>query len=120
MQPNSTICGQCPFRRTSAPGYLGADTPERFINAVLSENDMPCHMVIDYEYDDWKFNLEDIPRCAGSLVFFRNNCKLPRTSELCDAVSSVEPDRKTVFSFKHEFLEHHGTKKRLKLRKETS
>jgi len=117
MLPNSTICAQCPFRRTSAPGYLGSDTPERFIDATLSENDMPCHMAVDYDDEDWESDLEDIPRCAGSLVFFRNNCKLPRTPELCDAVSSVKPDRETVFSFKHEFLEHHGTKKKTTLKK---
>jgi hypothetical protein len=41
MIPNKTICARCPFRKTSAPGYLGSSSAEEFIDATLSENDMP-------------------------------------------------------------------------------
>lgn len=114
MLDNQTICAQCPFRRSSAPGWLGSSSPEEFIDTTLSENDMPCHMAVDYEDEDWLDKLDSIPRCAGSLVFFRNNCRLPRVPELCDAVSKVKADKETVFSFRHEFLEHHGKKKTIK------
>lgn len=120
MKPNKTICARCPFRKTSAPGYLGSSSAEEFIDATLSENDMPCHLAVDYEDEDWADNLEDVPRCAGSLVFFRNNCKLPKVPELCDAVLGVNTDRETVFSFRHEFLEHHGKKKKIKAEKANS
>lgn len=117
MIDNQIICSQCPFKKDSAPGWLGSSCPEEFIDATLSENDMPCHLGVDYDDEDWLDKLDDVPRCAGSLVFFRNNCKLPRNPELCNAVSKVKVDN-TVFSFKHEFLEHHGKKKTIKKKKD--
>lgn len=106
---HSMPCGQCPFRRKSAPGWLGAASPEEFIGATLAEADMPCHAMIDYEAEDWRERAETGPRCAGSLVFLKNCFHLPRDPALRSARDAVAADRVSVFARRSEFLEHHGT-----------
>ena len=105
---HKTPCNECPFRRASAPGYLGDASPAEFIEAALSEHHMPCHCSIDYEKEDWIS--EQYPQssfCAGSLIFLRNTCKLPMDPILREARVTVEQDSKNVFGHKGQFLEHH-------------
>jgi hypothetical protein len=101
-------CPQCPWRRASAPGWLGDADPQQFAAATLAEAPMPCHSAIDYEDPDWRTSqLPRAPLCAGSLVFLANTCKLPRDPEHAAAVAAVAPDRDVVFAHVGEFLEHH-------------
>ncbi|AXQ69834.1 hypothetical protein HOU03_gp434 [Caulobacter phage CcrSC] len=46
--------------------------------------------------------------CAGSLIHYRNNCKLPRDRALMAAVGEVQADP-AVFNYTAEFEAHHGT-----------
>lgn len=105
---HKTPCKECPFRRVSIPGYLGASNPTEFIESTLHGVDMPCHLDIDYEQEDWE--TEQLPlaaRCAGSLIFLRNNCKLVHENPvLMDAVKQVDRNE-DVFSFRQEFVAHH-------------
>ena len=106
---HTTPCKECPFRRASAPGWLGASTPEGFLSSTLAEFHMPCHMAIDYEDPDWEEEqLPDAPLCAGSLIFLKNTCKVPRDPLLVAARGQVDADRVNVFGFGPEFLEHHN------------
>ena len=41
-------CKECPFRKKSAPGWLGSSTPEGFMATTLSDVEMPCHLTVDY------------------------------------------------------------------------
>lgn len=101
-------CKECPFLRGSAPGYLGASTPEEFMQQVRTEHSMPCHMTVDYEDAGWQEQLETTAkRCRGSLVFLKNNCKLPREPDYSAAVQETTANRTAVFSNAQEFLEHH-------------
>lgn len=105
---HKTPCKQCPWRRTSAPGWLGAATPQEFLGAVLAEADMPCHIAVDYEDPNWQAQLPTAPTCAGSLAFMQNIAKLPRDPDLAAKRNQVEPDREAVFCRPDEFLSHHG------------
>lgn len=69
---------------------------------------MPCHAEIDYEADDWRDQIEWGARCAGSLVFMRNSCQIPRKRSLRESVKAVTADHKAVFSNRQQFLEHHA------------
>jgi hypothetical protein len=100
-------CKECPFRRASAAGWLGSATPEEFIASTLAEYDMPCHLAIDYEAKDWPDQVEAGPRCAGSLIFLKNVCHLPRRPALRKATEAVEADRGAVFANRQEFLDYH-------------
>lgn len=105
-------CKQCPWRKLSLPGWLGASTPEEFITAALiNEADMPCHKTVDYERDDWELQvMTTASHCAGSLVFMNNYCKLPRRKSLAKMVNSVKKSV-TVFATPQEFLKHHRREK---------
>ncbi len=100
-------CPFCPWRRASAEGWLGASTPEAFVQAVLGEAQMPCHTAVDYERADWRAQVERAPLCAGALTFMRNIAKLPRDPLLASAIKQIEPDRGAVFARPQEFLDHH-------------
>lgn len=104
----TTPCNGCPWRRESAPGWLGADTPEGFLATTMAEVHMPCHVVVNYERADWREQAETAPFCAGALIFLRNTCKLPNDPTLRSARGSVQPDHKTVFSHGQQFLDHHA------------
>lgn len=108
-------CSQCPFRRKSLPGWLGAASPEGFIDSALSDELMPCHKTVDYESPDWQEEMmgEDssVQHCAGTRIMYRNLQKRSRnwiflTLEHAACVASVEPSAE-VFATREEFLSHH-------------
>lgn len=115
----SNPCERCPFLRTASPGYLGASLPEEFAQTTIDhEENMPCHLTVDYDDDDeWKENLHKARRCRGSLIFLRNMCKLPHDSDLAAAVKETSADRSLVFSHRQEFLDHHNNRNQLKPKK---
>jgi len=98
-------CNECPFRRDSLPGYLGNySSPEEFIAETMSDTEQPCHMSVDYEDPDWVSSLGDkANHCYGSLVFFRNICKMSRDPDRPRA----EANHDEVFSSPSEFTSHH-------------
>lgn len=100
-------CKQCPWTPQSAPGWLGASTPEEFLGQALTECHMPCHIHVNYERKDWREQVAEAPFCAGALIFLKHICKLPRDPVLALARSAVEADRELVFSRPDEFLAHH-------------
>lgn len=98
-------CKACPFRRKSAPGWLGASTPEEFLREqTLRDLEMPCHSTVDYENPWWRDRLDQARFCAGALIFFANICKLSR-----DPSRPRLPKSSEVFASPQEFLEHHLT-----------
>lgn len=116
-------CRECPFRRASWPGYLGADTPEGFVTKTEAGVAMPCHLTVDYEAPDWDERADAAPLCAGALTYLKNTCKLPYVPppelpvpeflrrdipQVLDALEDATPDHDTVFSSQAEFIEHHA------------
>lgn len=105
LTPKNKPCAECPFRRKSAPGYLGADKPENFVDTALhGEIPMPCHLEVDYEQDDWEETLDSVHQCTGHAIFLTNACKLPRNPE----IKRLPRDTDLIFNFRHEFLKHHN------------
>jgi hypothetical protein len=102
-------CKECPFRKNSAPGYLGADYPEHFLEMTMRDADMPCHMDIDYSKKDWLEKQEpDAPLCVGAMQFQNNNMKLSRNPEVAAAQHALGTSPH-VFTRPEEFLIHHQT-----------
>lgn len=104
MKQHKTPCNQCPWRRASAPGWLGDSTPGDFWWTAEQDTRMPCHNHIDYERKDWKKQIEKVPQCAGRAIAFANRCKLPRDK----ALLRLPADKEKVFSTPQEFLDHHN------------
>ena len=107
MKQHLTPCSQCPWRRESAPGYLGESTPEQFLAQAEADIKMPCHCMVNYERDDWQEQSENAPRCAGHAIYLRNRCKMPKEEGLARFVREVARDP-AVFGRAEQFLEHHG------------
>ena len=104
MQTNQTKpCRECPFRRASAPGYVGSTTPEQFMDTVMQDYSMPCHLTVDYENENWEDDLDLSEQCAGAAIFFANICKLSRDKTRM----RLSRDTELVFSSPQEFLAHH-------------
>lgn len=92
-------CHDCPWRRSSIPGWTGAVTVENWIEAAMSDAKVACHT---------KVGLDGKPhQCAGIAIYRANVCKLPRDPE----VMRLPPDHEAVFGF-NEFQSHHGLKRR--------
>jgi hypothetical protein len=102
----SKPCKDCPFRKDSLPGWLGAyETAEEFIGIHYQcEIRNPCHMTVDYTDPNWREGLEEASPCAGQAVMFRNSGKLPRNWTPID----VEVDREHVFTWPPDFIKHHN------------
>lgn len=110
--PCKSPCRECPMRRKSLPGWLGAATPKRFIASVLADIEMPCHMTVDYEKPNWREEIEKTGRqCAGVAVFFANICKMSHAKDR----ARLPADPKNVFTMAEEFVLHHEAVERFKM-----
>lgn len=96
-------CKACPWRKNSAAGWLGASTPVEFLQQSEAETQMPCHLHVDYDSDDWRQQADKAPQCAGRAVHFANRCKRPRNPDLITLPSNYQE----VFSNPQEFITHH-------------
>lgn len=106
-----TPCSECPFRRESAPGYLGEATgnPQSFFGPIWGEYiRQPCHKMVNWERADAQFQAMRAPLCSGMLIMMRNACKAPYKTETALAVRDTDMDVDSVFRFPHEFIKHHG------------
>jgi hypothetical protein len=100
-------CRECPFKRKSTRGYLGADYPEHFLEQTLRGADMPCHMEIDYGDPDWAETQEPTaPMCRGALEFQNNWMSLSRNPKVAAAQHQCGTNP-NVFDSPEEFLIHH-------------
>lgn len=96
-------CIECPWRKASAPGWLGAAEPGEFLALAHSNERMPCHLAVNYESSNWKAQAEKAPQCAGRAIFLANQLKLPTGDIL-----RLKADPETVFNRPHEFIAHHA------------
>lgn len=100
-------CKKCPFKRDSLKGWLGDSTPEEFI-LTTAENDMPCHLTIDYEKKDWNTKgLKEASLCSGALIFLKNSLTTPKYKPRAELLNKVEKNVESIFTWKAEFLTHH-------------
>lgn len=91
MESRTSPCRECPWRRNSAPGWLGSEqTPEEWVQTAHSEATVECHT--------------DAPRlCAGIAIYRTNVAKMLRDPE----VPKLRMDRTTVFDSPKQFIRHH-------------
>jgi hypothetical protein len=111
MLSNKKPCNECPFRKQSAPGYLGETSynPTTFLLSI-EHDPIPCHLAVDWDDDD--SNPDDhryeIP-CIGGLQFLRNTAKMPRNPEYCTLRNQVQLNNE-VFQTRQQFIDHHSHK----------
>lgn len=100
-----TPCNECPWRRKSAPGWLGPFTAEEWLALVHSDVPIACHVTIPEGGHDDDWSQPGLRQCAGAAQFRANVFKSPRNPQVARA---AERDEETVFKWNDEFLAHHA------------
>lgn len=104
-------CRECPFRKTSIPGWLGPDSPAEVIAQVHSEGGYGCHMLLEGRGDeDGVVPREEAEHCAGAMLHANLTHKQYRNKEMAEHQGRISKCKVKVMGW--EFLEHHGIKKK--------
>ena len=103
-------CNQCPFRRESAPGWLGPWEANELLRALrFLQEPLICHKTISE--DDWDIVTDNHQACAGAAIFQNNSLALSRdhtTAEYQRELKQIPGQvKESVFQRDSEFLEHH-------------
>lgn len=100
---HKTPCNECPWRKTSAQGYLGGYTPEWYAD-VVQENQIPsCHL------NDRGPENPNTAYCVGALHTAANGCIMPHDKRERDARNQMgqNPD---CFGHPSLFYRYHAGK----------
>lgn len=83
-------CADCPWAKTSLPGWLGGVSVEEWLRRATSDRVIECHVFRKHQ-------------CAGLAIYRRNTCKRVEPPVLV-----LPADREAVFATPMAFAEHHG------------
>lgn len=86
-------CSDCPWARVALPGWLGAMSPEEWLQHAHGESMVDCHA-------------HNGAQCAGMAIFRSNIMKRCRSPHIL----LLPKDRVKVFASDSEFLLHHRRK----------
>ena len=94
-------CAECPFRRRSAPGWLGPWKPNDLLQS-LQYFPFPCHRTIGKPTDDLR-------GCAGAAIYMNNDMAISRCRDTAkhQQVLKDSEHSPSVFARRHEFMAHH-------------
>ena len=101
-------CNECPFKRTSIPGYLGGGAHQLandYLILAHSDANVACHTSPGFSSG----NEETMRPCAGLAMYRNNVCKIPRDAEAAKACKDVGKSAPEIFAHPPEFLAHHDT-----------
>ncbi len=101
-------CTECPFLKTSLPGWLSSYTTEELHRLVMSENPFPCHMTHDEEISFSEAGTEKYPLCFGAMAFMKKNFKMPKDYEMSVFVKEIKIDETQNILSVPEFYKHHN------------
>lgn len=105
-------CVECPFRRDSAPGYLGGYTPEMYLEAVRSPASLACHKSAGFH----EGKIESQRVCTGLAAFRANIGHIASVvhpqygvvpSQAHESTQYVGCDDEHYFGNEQEFYDHH-------------
>lgn len=106
-----TPCVECPFRRDSAPGYLGGYSPNMYMDVVLSPASLACHKSEGFHEGE----IEKQRHCTGLAAFRANlgwiasvdvgGVLVPTIAHASTKI--VGADQEVYFGTATEFIEHH-------------
>lgn len=99
MPATKRPCGQCPFRKDSAKGYLGGFTVEETLEVAKSEHQFDCHKT--RETDNTK-------ECVGRLLFATKTCKSFKDPELEALRLHAKETNSTENILGFDFKQHHN------------
>lgn len=100
-------CPKCPFRKTSAPGWLGSHNPQELVGVVLRDGAWPCHQTHNGMSFEAARQHPRVQHCGGAAAFAANICKVSRDSEVAAHQRRVGK-RTEVFGLPQDFIDHHS------------
>lgn len=104
-------CKVCPFRPTSAPGWLGSYTAGDVFRAIWNGAPFFCHSSIKYEDPAWEAKaMKSGKLCTGGLAF-ANQITAPNTSphpQIVQARELVKKVKGLIVMRANEFGRHHA------------
>lgn len=108
-------CPECPFRKNSAPGWLGPHTATELHQYVMAEGHFACHMTIPANETNVTVLSEVTTRCQGSVLYMGKNCKSPQDKILAEQLNITKSDPEYRNRLENilnlcEFHEHHSKK----------
>ena len=114
-----TMCAECPFRKKSAPGWLGPWSVDEFEQIINSDSQFVCHDVINKMSDDNVPTsiIEDVGQhCVGLLRYRNSLCRLSRDPEVAEVQRELRSVQDEEIIPAREFRTHHESiiKKRKK------
>lgn len=105
MNTCKKVCNECPFSKSSLRGWLAGYTADELHRIVMSEMHFPCHLT-HKDRIPWDMT-HKYPRCKGSLIYMKKNCKLPRDKELKRIIDNIPPEERDTILTAPEFFSHH-------------
>ncbi len=98
MSVTKKPCGECPFRKNSAKGYLGGFTIEETLSVAKSEHEFQCHKTRE---------TDNVRECVGRLLFATKTCKSFKDSELEALRLHAKEHNSTENILGFDFKKHH-------------
>lgn len=111
----SKLCGECPFSKNSAKGWLADYTPQDIQNFMNGEALFPCHKMV--EGDELtqaevkeKILSGELKLCRGYVESMVKSCKMPKFNKiLLEARALVKEEGLSADSMSiFEFIKYHG------------
>jgi hypothetical protein len=105
--PAKKPCGECPFLKTSIPGWLGPWTAQELVTSLAYEP-FPCHQTIP---ESAPTDFVGYKACAGMAVFLNNKFECSRDAGnrmAQNAMKNCDKEVKnSVFKNTKEFIDYH-------------
>lgn len=112
----SKVCNQCPFSKTSLPGWLGGFSAEDILEAQQKEHLFSCHLHREEDSTENENKIEsgEHPICRGFMVSAAASCKSfgqnPLTGralkELSNSMEITKQEKEEIL-LRHKFRDHH-------------
>lgn len=114
MKRTKKPCVDCPFRRESPPGWIGAhENVREIINIVVFDGYFPCHREVNKltEEQGWTFEhaVGEAPYCDGALKFMNNQFKRSTDDEIL-ALQKESGKSEEIFQWPQQMEVHHDKK----------
>lgn len=106
VEATGVLCNACPYRKASAPGYLGGHGVQEYEQPIRQDILLPCHKT---------YGQKERPYCTGLAAVRVNSCKAARMpGVIADSERKVIGNkelRAKCFNWPHEFVGHHTKQK---------
>lgn len=106
------ICGECPFKKDSLPGWLGPHDVDDIMNMQQFEQPFSCHRTRDDKTTIESIISGDYPVCRGFVASASASCKLfgqnpEYGSKLRQLQKEITDEDKSLVLTRQNFRDYH-------------